>query len=304
MVLFFHRHVIVCLCLWSVNIGAASHAATYEVDDDILGEIRHYTIKKGDSFPAIAHQFDIGIVELLAANPNVNPKKPIAGETITITSSHILPSVQREGIVLNLSELRLFYFADDGSVMTFPVSIGKEGWETPTGVTYVARKRENPVWIPTASIREENPDLPAKVAAGPDNPLGAYAIDLEWPGYAIHGTNRPYSVGKRASHGCIRLYPKDIKALFGAVQLEDKVNIIDKPFKVGWKDNVLFLEVTPTQLQADAILYSRSSDPVNSADVRAAISVMDADVDWEKVEDVIKSHTGIPTIVGRRVDQE
>jgi L,D-transpeptidase ErfK/SrfK len=279
-------------------------AATFEANSDVIGEVQQYKIKKGDNFSAIAHKFDVGIVELLAANPQVNPKKPVAGDSITITSSHVLPDVEHSGIVLNLSELRLFYFADDGSVLTFPVSIGKEGWETPVGETKVVRKRENPVWIPTDSIREENPKLPYKVLPGPDNPLGAFAIDLGWPGYAIHGTNRPYSVGKRVSHGCIRLYPKDISALFKLVQQGDKVTVIDKPFKLGWRDGSLYLEVTPTQLQSDAIMYRQAGAAITSEEIKEAIKAVNADIDWEKAEGVIQSHDGIPTVIGTFIQKE
>ncbi len=262
-------------------------AAEYKPNRDVVGAIEHYKVRKGDSYSSIAHTFDIGIVELLAANPTVNRQKPRVGQELIIVSAHILPKAARSGIVLNLPELRLFYFADDGTVMTFPVSIGREGWETPMGMTRVTRKRKDPVWTPPKSIREENPELPDHVPAGKDNPLGAYALDLQWPGYAIHGTNRPYSVGKRASHGCIRLYPRDIEALFNAVKVGEQVMVVNEPYKLGWKGNKLYIEVSPRVKTAGDTLSAIKND----------LQEMRATADWNKVKDAIEQHNGIPVMI-------
>lgn len=289
----------VFLFLW---LSAPLYAATYTMEDDLIGEITYYTVREEDNLYTVARRFDIGIVELLSANPGVDPWKPKAGTRLKITTMHVLPEAPRAGLVLNLPELRLFYFPGDGTVMTFPIGIGKEGWETPTGATAIAKKRENPAWIPPASIREENPDLPDIVPPGPDNPMGNYALNLGWPGYAIHGTNRPYGIGKRSSHGCIRLYPEDIKVLFNAVEVGMPVIVIDTPYKLGWRGNTLFLEVTPTQEQTDVI--ARYGQPVcvgmpGAYDaIRRAAS--DALIDWYAAEEIILRQDGIPAAIGTR----
>ena len=209
-------------------------AATYPMNGDVVGAVRSYTVKNHDSLAKIARHFDLGMVELLAANPGITTQNLRAGTILIVTNSHVLPR-PHTGIVINLPELRLFYFLDSHYVMTFPIGIGREGWDTPLGVTRIAIKREKPTWTPPDSIRAENPKLPRIVPAGPNNPLGNYALDLALPAYAIHGTNRPASVGLRSSHGCIRLYPEDIATLFHVVKVGTKVTIIDTPVKLGWQ---------------------------------------------------------------------
>lgn len=279
----------------------APHAAVYKAEGDIIGEITHYRVRKNDDLHKIARRFDVGIVELLAANPNVTPQTLKAGADLTIPTEYILPYV-RNGIVLNLSKLRLFYFPDEHTVMTFPVGIGREGWETPTGSTIIALKRKDPVWIPPDSIREEDPDLPERIPAGPHNPLGAYALNLGIPGYRIHGTNSPYSIGKRTSHGCIRMYPEDIEILFNAVMTGTSVVIIDTSYQLGWKGNKLFLQVTPTADQADVIAQYQTPVPEDMPEIEKAVRHKAADrvvsIDWQAVEKVIAMHKGIPSLVG------
>lgn len=282
-------------------LGFAAHAATYEVHGDVAGAISYYRVKKNDNLSEIARHFDIGIVELLTANPGVNARSLWAGAILTIVTMHVLP-VSRQGIVLNLSELRLFYFPDARHVMTFPVGIGREGWNTPLGSTRIIKKREHPTWTPPDSIRVESPHLPKVVPAGPDNPLGQYALTLAMPGYAIHGTNRPYSVGKRSSHGCIRLYPEDIAVLFNAVQTDTSVAIIDTPYKLGWQGNNLLLEITPTQQQADAIEQYQEPHPINLPEVDDAIKQLGeaTDINWKTVDQTTSQRNGIPTIIGNK----
>lgn len=290
-------YVFTCLLSFSQPL----RAATYTADGDVIGAVGHYTVRKEDNLYEIARRYDIGIVELLAANPGVAPWTPEAGTELTITTMHVLPA-PRQGVVLNLAELRLFYFAGDNTVLTFPIGIGREGWQTPTGAAIIAKKRKNPAWIPPASIREENPALPDIIPAGPDNPLGAYALNLDWPSYAIHGTNRPYGVGKRSSHGCIRLYPEDIEALFNAVEIGEQVTVIDTPYKLGWQGDTLFLEVTPTQLQSDAIAEYRKPSPVSIPEIYEAIRQVEGgvEINWYAVEEAIARRSGIPVAIGER----
>lgn len=279
-----------------------SKAATYDIDGDVVGKIQYYTVKKSDNLYEIARRFNIGIVELLAANQGVNIWKPKQGVKLIIPSMYVLPDEERKGIVINLSELRLFYFISDKQVMTFPIAIGKDGWETPTGSTKIVRKRKNPVWIPPQSIREENPNLPDIIPAGPDNPLGEYALNLGFPAYVIHGTNRPYSVGKRSSHGCIRLYPEDISKLFKAVDEGVEVNIIDEQYKIGWQSGKLFVEVMPTQKQTDFIVRNKAVKPVAIPELHEVINNRLSNgyrkIEKNFVEEMVRKRNGIPTEIG------
>lgn len=287
---------------WAAFISQAQ-SATYAINGDVVGEVQHYSVKPKEDLYVIARRFDIGIVELLSANPDVNVWKPKAGTNLTIPTSYILPSEQREGIIINLSELRLFYFPDEAHVMTFPIAIGRKDWETQQGTTKIIRKREHPTWTPPDSIREENPDLPDVIPAGIDNPLGNYAMSLGWPNYVIHGTNKPYSVGKRASHGCIRLYPEDIEKLFAAVKLGAKVMVIDKAYKLGWQGNKLFLELLPTQEQTDIIARSKIPTYLDIPEIHGIIreySEENTGIDWQAVDDEIKKRSGIPIIIANK----
>jgi L,D-transpeptidase ErfK/SrfK len=291
------RSLTLCVFIWLLLPVQPLLAATYTANDDVIGTIGHYTVRKKDNLFAIARHFDIGIVELLAANPGISQTSLKSGKELKITTMHVLPET-REGIVLNLSELRLFYFVDN-TVMTFPVTIGREGWETPVGTTTLVKKRKDPVWIPPELIREEDPNLPEIIPAGPNNPLGAYALNLGWPSYAIHGTNRPYGLGKRASHGCIRLYPEDIEVLFNAVDVGTPVTVIDMPYKLGWQGNKLFLEVTPTQLQSDAIAQYRQPAPVSIADIYDAIrQIGGVEINWQAVDETAAERSGLPVMIG------
>lgn len=284
-------------------LSGCSFAAerTYHVSGDVVGAINHYTVSRNDNLYALARRFDVGIVELLAANPNVDPWVLKEGTQLKITTAHVLPK-PRQGIVINLSELRLFYFTGSNTVMTFPIGIGREGWQTPLGSTTITKKRKNPAWIPPSSLRMENPDLPEIIPAGADNPLGAYALNLGFPSYVIHGTNHPYSVGKRSSHGCIRLYPEDIVALFDKVEVGTPVTIIDAPYKLGWQGNTLFLEVTPTQNQSDAIAEHQRPPPANASEIYAAIRLEaeNTEINWTAVDSTITQHSGAPTAIGKK----
>jgi len=289
--------------LFTFGLAATARAATYTIQSDIVGKVGYYTVKRNDTLYDIARRHGIGIVELLAANPGTDPWSPPVGSKLTLTRAHVLPTV-RQGIVLNLSELRLFYFVDDTTVMTFPIGIGREGWETPTGETSIMKKREHPSWTPPDSIREEDPSLPSIIPAGPDNPLGDYAMSLGWAGYAIHGTNRPYGVGKRSSHGCIRMYPEDIATLFQMVDVGTAVTVIDTPYKLGWQGETLYLEVTPTQTQSDVIAEYRVPHPLDIPEIYDAIHAIagkETDISWYTVDATVAHRNGIPTAIGKRL---
>lgn len=208
-----------------------------------------------DTLADIARSYNVGHLEIRNANPEVEFWLPGDGTRVEIPSRYILPRAERKGFVLNVPEMRLYYFPaplrgeEIEVVITHPVSIGRQDWATPLGNTRITSKVANPSWTPPQSIREEaiadGDPLPAVVPPGPDNPLGNYALRLALPGYLLHGTNRPYGVGMRVTHGCIRMYPEDIEALFGRVPVGTSVEFVNQPVKMGWDNNGLYIEVHP-----------------------------------------------------------
>ncbi|MCE9650088.1 MAG: L,D-transpeptidase family protein [Parvibaculum sp.] len=266
--------------------------------DDLVGLQTIYETRTEDTLPDIALRFDLGYVEIRIANPGIDPWLPGGGKWLSLPTQHIIPQAARRGIVINLPELRLYYFASDGQIMSFPLGIGREGKETPLGTTAVRRKRAGPTWIPTASEHAENPDLPAQVPPGPDNPMGEFALYLGWPGYAIHGTNKPYSIGRRDSHGCIRLYPQDIDTLFKNVPEGTPVTVVNEPVKAGWSDGVLYIEVHPYQADADAIETEGKPRTAATIDIDEMVISTAGDavdrIDWGAVEKAKKDRTGMP----------
>jgi len=226
----------------------------------VVGEMQVIRARYEDTFSDIARAYDLGYDDLVHANPGVDPWLPGAGTRIVLPTQFILPDAPREGIVLNIATKRIFYYpkAAPGQapvVVTHPVGIGREGWATPLGTTTVVSKVKDPVWTVPASIRKEHAEagdpLPAQVPAGPDNPLGAFALRLGFPSYLIHGTNKPAGIGMRVSHGCVQLYPEDIESLFSEVPVGTKVRIVNQPQLLGWSDDNLYLEAHPA-LEDDA----------------------------------------------------
>ena len=295
------------LSLACLLVAAAAPVRAQELPQgDLVGTQSTYTVVKGDSLAAIARKNQVGFVELLAANPSVTSPLIKAGQSLVIPGQHLLPAAEHSGIVVNLAALRLFRFGSDGSVLTFPISVGREGWDTPTGTTKIVLKRKNPTWTVPASIRAQDPKLPAVVPAGPDNPLGQYALSLGWSGYLIHGTNAPSSVGKPASHGCMRMYPENIETLFGAVEVGDTVTVIDSPITLGQSGGILYLQVTPNRDQAKQIASYQPVFPLTAADTPvmdlmtqlSALKAAGAEIDDSVVEAAIARHDGMPVAIG------
>lgn len=229
-------------------------AATYQLPEDgsnIIGRSQYHVVKHGETFAEIAKNYDVGFLTLMAANPGVDPYLPDADLAIKLPTSMILPQVPRTGIVINLAELRLYYFDElNREVHVFPVGIGEIGRDTPEMETYINEKKENPTWTPPQSIRDrylaKGIELPAIVAAGPNNPLGDYAMRLAYGygQYLIHGTNKEFGIGLRVSSGCIRMEPINIKWLFERVAVETKVTIINQPIKFSIEPNYdVYIEV-------------------------------------------------------------
>ncbi len=219
---------------------------SFSSPDDIIGTVREHKVRPNESLIEIARHFGLGYNEIMEANPGLDPFVPGAGKKVEIPSSWILPDVTSySGLVINLAELRLYYFFDRQRihyVMTFPIGIGREGLDTPIGVFTVMQKIVHPAWYVPDSIRKEEPSLPAVVPPGPDNPLGSHALRLSLGTVLIHGTNRPYGIGRRVSHGCIHLYPEDIPKLFASVRSGTKVTIVRQPIKVGVKGDRVYIE--------------------------------------------------------------
>lgn len=231
-----------------------SNRFVIDPEGDVVGEIQVIRARYEDTFVDIARAYDLGYDELEQANPGVDPWLPGAGTRIVLPTQFILPDAPREGIVLNIGAKRIFYFpkvaaGEPPVVVTHPVGIGREGWATPIGSTTVVSKVKDPVWTVPASIRKEHADagdpLPARVPAGPDNPLGAYAMRLGFPSYLIHGTNKPSGIGMRVSHGCVQLFPEDIESLFSQVPVGTRVQIVNQPRLIGWRAGNLYLEAHP-----------------------------------------------------------
>lgn len=270
---------------------------------DVVGAVESRVTQPKDTLLDIAVDHDLGYLQIVAANPGIDPWVPPPGSQVVLPKARVLPDVERRGIVINIPERRLYYFDRGYLAYDFPVGIGRDGLETPFGKTKVVAKKEAPAWRPTAGARRNDPELPAVVPPGPDNPLGTHALYLGWPSYLIHGTNRIYAIGRRASRGCIRLYPDDIVTLFAAVPVGTPVAVINQPYKLGWKAGELYLEAHPTMEQGRAIEEKEPVKPANMQEVRALVTKRAGDaasrVDWAVVETVVRDHRGIPVQITR-----
>lgn len=220
-------------------------------DVDLVGEIRIDYARQEDTLLDIARRNSLGYDEIIQANPGVDRWLPGEGTPVVLPTRYILPDAPREGIVLNLPEMRLYYYpkpkaGEKPVVRTYPVSIGRMDWNTPLGKTSIVAKQTDPPWYPPASIKAEHAAqgdiLPDMVPGGPDNPLGRFAMRLGVPGYLIHSTNKPFGIGMRVTHGCVRMYPEDIETLFPDVPVGTPVHIVNQAVKVGRLAGSLFLE--------------------------------------------------------------
>ncbi len=278
----------------------------------VLGEVQVTQSRHEDTLADIARRFDVGYDELIRANPGVDPWLPGEGTRIILPTQWVLPDAPADGIVINVAAMRLFYFpkpkkGEQRVVITYPIGVGKVGWATPIGSTTVVSKRKDPMWTPPDSVRKEHAKkgdpLPARVPAGPDNPLGAYAMNLGWPSYLIHGTNKPPGVGMRASHGCIRLYPEDIAALFPMIAVGTKVTVVNQPLLYRWQGNNLYVQSYPPVVEGED--ESVAPPPVVFDD-RLANQMWQQTrahagaVNWDLVKRVVTQTKGISVPVTKR----
>jgi L,D-transpeptidase ErfK/SrfK len=280
---------------------------------DIVGYVQKTTVGKDDTLPDIARRFDVGYEELVLANPGVDPWLPGVGREVVVPTQFVLPAAPHQGVVVNLAAMRIFYYpphkkGEPQIGYTHPIGIGRVGWKTPEGTTRIVAREKDPVWTVPASVRKEHAQdgdmLPAVVPAGPDNPLGQYAFRLGWPSYLIHGTNKPYGVGMRTSHGCIRLYPEDIAVFFDLIPIGTTVTVVNQPYLFGWRDGTLYLQAYAV-MQDDSRdwnkdrkrLLAKLMNPKQRAKIGQRIEHEDKDIDWQRVGDLAHAARGIPVPV-------
>ena len=298
------------LLLVTASLGVApwTGADTFVLPSDgggVVGQLRLVRASENDTFSDIALDENQGFRELNLANPEVDAWLPGEGTEVLVPSQHILPEAPRAGLVVNVPEMRLYYFPEARGdearvVMTHPISIGRQEWLTPKGITKVVAKSKYPTWYPPESIRDEHAErgehLPRVVPAGPDNPLGHYALSLGIPGYLIHGTNKPFGLGMRVTHGCIRMYPGDIKKIFYEVSVGTAVRIINQPFKVGILANDVYLEVHPPLIEDTDEFRARYSVVVSL--IVSALGERSAQIDWNALHQALREARGVPERIG------
>jgi len=298
------------LLLLTAGTGSIAHAQVYLLhseEGDLVGRVETIRIDSEETLADVARLHNVGHEEIRMANPTVEFWLPAAGTEVILPKRHILPRARREGIVLNVPEMRLYYFPHactedaDCMVVTHPVSIGRMDWQTPLGTTRVTSKVSNPTWLPPESIRQEAAEegnfLPAVVPPGPNNPMGAYALHLDIPGYRIHGTNRPYGVGMRATHGCVRMYPEDIEVLYNETRIGTAVQIVSQPVKFGWVGATLFMEAHPP-LEEDTEGNAHLKDiALDQLEVLAQERTFT--LNGREFQRVLKELSGMPVVISR-----
>ena len=295
------RQAIVLALAFVAELAAPSAQAAKT--GDILGEMHeYYTWNQDEDLLDIARGDELGLIELMVANPGVDPWLPSRNVRLVLPTMHILPEAPRKGIVINTAEMRLYYYDGEYGPLSFPLGVGRDGYLTPVGTTKIVRKKEQPSWTLTASEVRDHPELPRVVPPGPDNPLGEYAMYLGWPSYLIHGTNTPWGIGRRTSRGCIRMYPEDIEWLFQRAPIGTQVTVVDQPVKLGWKDGELYIEVQPSTMQIDRIEETSQSpgppDPIPLAQQADRILARAGEeaprLDWPVVEKALGDRVGYP----------
>jgi L,D-transpeptidase ErfK/SrfK len=291
----------------------ATHLSEVEPGNDIVGYVQRTIVGKEDTLPDIARRFDVGYEEMLMANPGVDPWLPGVGREVVVPTQFVLPAAPHEGLVVNVAAMRIFYYpphkkGEPLMVYTHPIGIGKVGWKTPEGTAKIISRQKDPVWVVPKSVRDEHAEdgeiLPAQVPAGPDNPLGQYMFRLSWPTYLIHGTNKPYGVGMRSSHGCIRLYPEDIAVFFDLIPIGTKVTVVNQPYLFGWRDGMLYMQAY-TVMEDDSRDWSKDRKRLMATLVKPKlqkkIADHDKEIDWQRVGDLAHTPRAVPVpVIGER----
>ena len=283
---------------------------------DVIGDIQVVTASHDDTLLILGRQHGVGYEAIRRANPEVDVWLPGEGTEVTLPTRFILPDAERQGIVINIAEMRLYYFpdaegAEEPVVETYAISVGRMDWATPLGISRITAKDENPTWFPPQSILDERAaqgrPLPKSVPPGPDNPLGKHRIRLDIPGgaYLIHGTNEPRGIGMRVTSGCIRMFPEDVESLFERVPVGTTVQIVNQPVKAGWLDGELYVEAHPI-LPPEA---ENAFDPVKPPTLNDAVLTIaglidqrDVRIDHERLKAAVDAAAGMPQKVSRTPD--
>lgn len=257
----------------------------------VIGSPQHHMTKKGEDLLDVARHYDLGWTEIGAMYRQWDPFLPPPNLNILIPTMWIVPAGRSAQIVVNTGEMRLYYFVNNGTqVYTYPIGMGVLDYKTPTGNFHVNQKKVNPDWHIPKQLQKKYEM--AVMPAGPDNPMGAFKLGLNWGDYGIHGCNLPWAVGRLVSHGCTRLYPEDIKKLFAMVPMGTKVEYIYEPAKIGFKNGRVFLSV-----HDDVYFKIRSMLlHVLSMIERQGLSNQ---VDMRKVLQTVEEQTGMPMDITR-----
>ncbi len=299
------RFALMMTCALALGVSQSTHAADAKFTQNYIGELQYVTAKYEDTLVHIGRDYDVGFVEMRAANPHLDPWIPGAGAKVTIPTMHLLPDAPHESVVINLAEMRMYYYKTPGQApQTYPIGIGRDGLLTPVGTTTVVRKKAGPTWTPTPRMRNEDPTLPAVVGPGPDNPMGTHALYLGFPQVAIHGTNKPYGIGRRVSSGCIRMFPEDIGKVFDQVPVGAKVTVVDQPIKAAWIGDKFYLEVHPTQDQATMMEREGAVPDYEMSEKDLAYIMRKAGpgvekLDWASIRKVVKERSGYPVAIAQ-----
>jgi L,D-transpeptidase ErfK/SrfK len=300
------------LALYFASASMSALAAVYELPADgsaLVGTDDRIRLSNEEKLFDVARRYGLGYPEIVRANPGADIWRAGGTQEILLPVRRILPPTPHDGVVINLPEHRLYYYpklkpGEKRVVVTYPVSIGRMDWHSPLGETRIIAKERHPNWYPTESVRAEHAargdPLPKVVPPGPKNPLGEYKMRLAVGDgtYEIHGTNNPVAVGLAVTHGCIRMYPKDVAALFASVPVGTKVWLINEPVKIAYVDGKLLLEVHPP---VDGEGQVAQVDPeVMSRKLRRALGQDTAAIHWEFTRKALEAATGVPTVVGLR----
>ncbi len=297
---------------WMLFVIVPAQSGSYLLPDagnNLVGKTQYIEARTLDTLLDIARKYDLGFNEITAANPGIDPWLPEQGALIVLPTRFILPQGPMEGIVVNLAEMRLYYFPEPKKgkakkVITHPIGIGRQGWATPVGDYHIVMKIEKPNWTMPLSVYKESLENGIKsrrlIPPGPDNPLGEYAMQLNADSLLIHGTNKPFSIGMRVSRGCLRLYPEDISSLVTKVPKGTPVHIVEQPYKFGYENNVLFMEAH------EPVVKNKEENginltPVISGVVRSGVDKMSPEV-WKHIVSLAGQHTGVPVPLFQKTD--
>ena len=289
--------------IFAAILSVCAEAASNFASDDIIGELSYVTVSYNDTLPHIAKSFSMGLTEVEIANNHIQRWLPGTGAKVLLPSKYILPGGGRNGIVINIPEMRIYYYHED-EIYTWPIGVGREGWTIPYKSGTIIGRHKEPSWYPPESIRKEHAaegdPLPKVVPPGPDNPLGKFALRLSLPGYLIHGTNKDYGIGMRVSHGCIRMYPGDIEELYRVTTVGTPFRIINEPVKLGLQGNRIYLEVHP-HMSEDAIPQEQLEHKLQKR-INALTSGRHMSLYWDIISHSLRHPSGVPTAIGLTLD--